>query len=196
MSIDQTENRAKEAASTRSPFTPSTATQSTATPPDTLREAVAVGVPEVNRIVGSGKRSASGPGPAVMAAQTLEGNDVLNLSGEKLGVLQDIMLDVPSGRIAYAVLERGGVMGIGDKLFAIPWHALTLDTDRKCFLLDIDLDRLRQARGFDKDNWPASADPEWAALQSGETAAATAAASAAASAAATPTVGHVQQLFD
>lgn len=195
MSIDHTENQAKEAALTRS-----TSTASTATPFDGLREAVAVGVPEVNRIVGSGKRSASGPGPAVMAAQTLEGNDVLNLAGEKLGVLQDIMLDVPSGRIAYAVLERGGVMGIGDKLFAVPWHALTLDTDRKCFLLDIDLDRLRKARGFDKDNWPASADAEWAALQGGGATAATTAASAGGSAAASavsaPAVGHVQQQFD
>ncbi|OWT67935.1 MULTISPECIES: PRC-barrel domain-containing protein [unclassified Achromobacter] len=177
MSIDQTENGAQGTALTST---------------DAPREAVAVGVPEVNRIVGSGKRSASGPGPAVMAAQTLEGNDVLNLSGEKLGVLQDIMLDVPSGRIAYAVLERGGVMGIGDKLFAIPWHALTLDTDRKCFLLELDLEKLRQARGFDKDNWPACADAEWAALQGGT---ATAAADAT-SAAALPATGHVQQVFD
>jgi len=122
-----------------------------------------------------------------MAAQTLEGNDVLNLSGEKLGVLQDIMLDVPSGRIAYAVLERGGVLGIGEKLFAIPWHALTLDTDRKCFLLDIDLDKLRQARGFDKDNWPGSADEDWAALQGSVVAQAGMTA---------PPAGHVQQIFD
>ncbi|WP_454689600.1 PRC-barrel domain-containing protein [Achromobacter aloeverae] len=131
------------------------------------RGPVPVGTPAESRIVGSGKRSATGPGPAVMAARTLEGNDVLNLAGEKLGVLQEIMLDVPSGRIAYAVLERGGIMGIGDKLFAIPWTALTLDTDRKCFLLDMDLERLRQAAGFDKDNWPASADEAWAALKGG-----------------------------
>ncbi len=129
------------------------------------RTAVAVGVPSENRIVGSGKRSPSGPGPAIMAAQTLQGNDVLNLAGEKLGVLQDIMLDVPNGLIAYAVLERGGMMGIGEKLFAVPWNALTLDTDRKCFLLDVDLARLRQARGFDKGNWPSAAAADWAAIQ-------------------------------
>jgi len=156
------------------------------TPPEARRDAVAVGGLEESRIVGSGKRSASGPGPAIMAAQTLEGNDVLNLSGEKLGVLQDIMLDVPSGRIAYAVLERGGVLGIGEKLFAIPWHALTLDTDRKCFLLDMDLDKLRQARGFDKDNWPGSADEAWAALHR----------TVATAGVTVPSVGHVQQIFD
>lgn len=125
--------------------------------------AAAAGSPAETRIVGSAKKSGSGPGPEIMAAATLEGNDVLNLSGEKLGTLQDIMIDVPSGRIAYAVLVRGGVMGIGDKLFAIPWSALTLDTDRKCFLVDIDLERLRNAAGFDKDNWPRMADPSWAA---------------------------------
>jgi sporulation protein YlmC with PRC-barrel domain len=125
--------------------------------------AAAAGSPAETRIVGSAKKSGAGPGPEIMAAATLEGNDVLNLSGEKLGVLQDIMIDVPSGRVAYAVLARGGVMGIGDKLFAIPWSALTLDTDRKCFLLDIDLDRLRNASGFDKDDWPRMADPAWAA---------------------------------
>jgi sporulation protein YlmC with PRC-barrel domain len=127
------------------------------------RSAAAAGPAAHTRIVGSGKRSPGGPGPEIMAAATLEGNDVLNLAGEKLGTLQDIMIDVPSGRVAYAVLVRGGVMGIGDKLFAVPWPALTLDTDRKCFLLDIDLERLRGAAGFDKDNWPAMADPDWAA---------------------------------
>lgn len=125
--------------------------------------AAAAGSPAETRIVGSAKKSNAGPGPEIMAAGTLEGNDVLNLSGEKLGVLQNIMIDVPAGRIAYAVLARRGVMGIGDKLFAIPWGALTLDTDRKCFLLDIDLERLRNAEGFDKDNWPRMADPAWAA---------------------------------
>ncbi|ARP82459.1 photosystem reaction center subunit H [Bordetella genomosp. 8] len=125
--------------------------------------AAAAGSPAETRIVGSAKKSSAGPGPEIMAASTLEGNDVLNLSGEKLGTLQDIMIDVPTGRIAYAVLVRGGVMGIGDKLFAIPWGALALDTDRKCFLLDIDLERLRNAAGFDKDNWPRMADPSWAA---------------------------------
>ncbi|MFC4276933.1 PRC-barrel domain-containing protein [Achromobacter aloeverae] len=124
-------------------------------------------MPAEGRIVGSPKHTASGPGPAIMAAQTLEGDDVLNLAGEKLGVLRDIMLDVHAGRIAYAVLERGGVMGIGDRLFAIPWDALTLDTDRKCFLLDLDLERLRQAPGFDKNNWPRTADESWVALRGG-----------------------------
>jgi hypothetical protein len=97
-----------------------------------------------------------------MAADTLAGNDVYNGQGKKLGDIQDIMLDVPHGRIAYAVLSRGGILGIGDKLYAIPWSALTLDTDRKCFVLNVDVERLEQDDGFDKDNWPSMADETWA----------------------------------
>lgn len=113
------------------------------------------------RVVG-GQPNFSGPGPEVMAADTLQGDNVVNTQGESLGEIEDIMLDVPSGRIAYAVLSFGGVMGIGDKLFAIPWSALTLDADRKCFVLDIDKDRLKNAPGFDKDHWPSMADTTWA----------------------------------
>jgi len=60
------------------------------------------------------------------------------------------------------VLSFGGILGMGDKLFAIPWGALTLDTDRKCFVLDVPKDRLQSAPGFDKDRWPAMADASWA----------------------------------
>jgi sporulation protein YlmC with PRC-barrel domain len=111
-------------------------------------------------IVG-GRVNLSGPGPQVMAADTLQGDKVVNRLGEQLGEIQDIMLDVPSGRIAYAVLSFGGVLGIGDKLFAIPWSALTLDADRECFVLDIDKEQLKNAPGFDKDHWPSMADPAW-----------------------------------
>jgi sporulation protein YlmC with PRC-barrel domain len=103
-----------------------------------------------------------GPGPEVMAADTLEGNSVVNTHGEKLGEVTDIMLDVPSGRVAYAVLSCGGFLGIGEKLFAIPWRALTLDAEEKQFILNIDKERLENAPGFDKDHWPSMADSRWA----------------------------------
>ena len=104
----------------------------------------------------------SGPGPRIMSAGTLEGDEVINGSGEKLGTIDEIMLDVSSGRIAYAVLSAGGFLGVGDKLFAIPWNALTLDVDRECFVLDIDKEQLESAPGFDKDHWPSMADLSWA----------------------------------
>ena len=103
-----------------------------------------------------------GPGPEIMAADTLEGNEVKNSAGENLGEIEHIMLDVPSGRIAYAVMSFGGILGIGEKLFAIPWSALTLDTEEKCFRLDVGKERLQEAPGFDKDHWPSMADETWA----------------------------------
>jgi sporulation protein YlmC with PRC-barrel domain len=114
------------------------------------------------RIVSSAEEDHVGPGPRVMAAGTLEGDDVVNAAGDKLGTLDEIMLDVPSGRIAYAVLSSGGFLGIGDKLFAIPWRALTLDADNECFVLDVSKERLEQAPGFDKDDWPSMANESWA----------------------------------
>jgi sporulation protein YlmC with PRC-barrel domain len=103
-----------------------------------------------------------GPGPEIMSADTLEGDSVVNSKGEDLGSIEAIMLDVRRGRVAYAVLSFGGFLGMGDKLFAIPWHALKLDAERECFLLDVDRERLENAPGFDKDHWPSMADETWA----------------------------------
>jgi sporulation protein YlmC with PRC-barrel domain len=97
----------------------------------------------------------------VMSASSLTGDRVVNRAGEDLGKIHDIMIDVPTGRIAYAVLSFGGVLGIGNKLFAIPWGRLTLDEVNKEFRLDVDKETLERAPGFDKDNWPDMADPSW-----------------------------------
>jgi hypothetical protein len=96
-----------------------------------------------------------------MTAATLTGDKVFNRSGDALGEIEDIMLDVGRGRIAYAVMGTGGFMGVGEKLFAIPWHALTLDTDRHGFVLDVAKDHFRNAPGFDRDHWPSSASDDW-----------------------------------
>ncbi|AKJ30609.1 PRC-barrel domain-containing protein [Caldimonas brevitalea] len=115
-------------------------------------------------ITGHGARldvNDSGPGPRLMTADTLTGDKVVNRQGDTLGTISDIMLDVPRGRIAYAVMSSGGFLGLGDKLFAIPWAALTLDTDKKCFVLDADKTLFDSAPGFDKDQWPESADLSW-----------------------------------
>lgn len=102
------------------------------------------------------------PGPEVMGASTLSGDSVVDRNGESLGESKEIMIDVPTGRVAYAVLSFGGLLGMGDKLFAVPWLALMLDTDQKQFVLDVDRDRLKDAPGFDKDHWPSMAQPTWA----------------------------------
>jgi sporulation protein YlmC with PRC-barrel domain len=98
----------------------------------------------------------------VLTASTLTGDAVKNAAGEDLGKVDEIMLDIPSGRIAYAVVSFGGFLGMGNKLFAIPWSALTLNEDTKHFVLNIDKKKLEAAPGFDKDNWPNMADNTWA----------------------------------
>lgn len=117
---------------------------------------------EKSAIIGTPTDEPQGPGPDIMSASSLEGDDVYNHLDEDLGKIKEIMIDVRSGRVAYAVLSSGGFLGIGDKLFAIPWSALTLDINRKCFILDVDAERLKNAPGFDKDHWPAMADLSWA----------------------------------
>ena len=102
-----------------------------------------------------------GPGPELMGAATLTGDNVVNQLDESLGDIKEIMLDMRSGRVAYAVLSFGGVLGMGDKLFAVPWNALKLDTVNKRFVLNVEKTRLESAPGFDKDAWPNMADSSW-----------------------------------
>lgn len=103
-----------------------------------------------------------GPGPELMGADTLVGNDVYNENGEDLGEIKEIMLDMQNGRVGYAVLSYGSFLGMGEKLFAVPWDALKLDTENKRFVLNVEKDRLKQAPGFDRGKWPNMADQTWA----------------------------------
>jgi hypothetical protein len=110
---------------------------------------------------GTGPSASHGPGPYLMGADTLIGNDVYNQQTEDLGTIKEIMLDMRTGRVSYAVLSFGGFMGMGDKLFAVPWDALRLDTENKRFVLDVTRARLEGAPGFDKHHWPDMADASW-----------------------------------
>jgi hypothetical protein len=72
-------------------------------------------------IIGNVNQKPGKCGPFVMAADTLEGNKVVDPAGDELGTIDHIMLDIVGGRIAYAVLAMGGFLGIGEKLHALPW---------------------------------------------------------------------------
>ena len=113
-------------------------------------------------IVGKGAKTSAGPGPFVMAASTLDSDKVMSTDGQELGKVKEIMLDVQAGRIAYVVMASGGFLGMGDKLLAIPWGALLLDTTRKCLLLSTSSEYVKNAPGFDKHHWPSMADRTWA----------------------------------
>ena len=114
--------------------------------------------------VSEGKIKKTDPGKRfrrMMGATTLAGDSVRNSADEDLGKVKEIMIDVSSGRVAYAVLSFGGVLNMGNKLFAVPWSVLALDEDKKQFILEVPKERLQNAPGFDKDHWPDMADESW-----------------------------------
>lgn len=96
-----------------------------------------------------------------LSATSIIDTDVRNMQGEDLGNIEDVMLDLDSGCVNYAVLSFGGILGLGDKLFAVPWQAFDVDPDNETFVLNVSKDRLESAPGFDKDDWPSFANDEW-----------------------------------
>lgn len=98
---------------------------------------------------------------SMLSAGTINGTDVKSPSGESLGDIKELMVDLSSGKVAYAVISFGGLLGIGNKLFAVPLAALKQDAGNKCFVMDATKERLENAHGFDKDNWPDFADRTW-----------------------------------
>ena len=107
------------------------------------------------------KGKGSGPGPALMGADTLLGNDVFNTDGEHLGDIKEFMIDMASGKVAYAVLSFGGLLGMGGKLFAIPFNALAYNFSEDEYVMDIAKHRMAAAPGFDASRWPTFADEQW-----------------------------------
>jgi len=99
--------------------------------------------------------------PQFLSSSTITGDPVENSAGEDLGQIEEIMLDLEKGQVAYAVLSFGGFLGINNKLFVIPWGMLEIDTEKEKVLLDVDKEVLEDAPGFDKDNWPTKPTRDW-----------------------------------
>jgi sporulation protein YlmC with PRC-barrel domain len=104
-----------------------------------------------------------GPAPELMGAVTLVGAHVRNADGEHLGVIRELMVDMQSGALAYALVSGGRFLELGEKLHPVPWGALALDGAGDAFLLPVSKERFRAAPGFDTDHWPDMAAPGWAA---------------------------------
>lgn len=102
---------------------------------------------------------------AVFRASTIQGMKIRNERSENIGHVDQLVVDLASGKVKYAALSFGGFAGFGNKLFAIPMTAFTLKhgADETFLVLDIDAERLKTAPGFDKDRWPNTADPNWSA---------------------------------
>ncbi len=93
---------------------------------------------------------------AFLPTTTIKGSKVINVSEEHLGMLEELMIDPDNGKIAYAVLSFGCFLGIGNKLFAIPWEILELN--RGEYILRIDKSVLEKMEGFDKEKWSLTRD--------------------------------------
>jgi len=98
-------------------------------------------------------------------ASTIDGMSVRNNNGDRLGSVKDMVIDFETGRVVYAALDFGGFLGIGDKLFAVPWSAFKFhassETESAYLILNVSKDRLQNAPGFDKNRWPEIGDPAW-----------------------------------
>ena len=96
--------------------------------------------------------------PIVKTNKEVIGRKVINPQGDNLGKVEEVMVDAIPGRVAYAVLSFGGFLGVGDKLFAVPWTALDWNPERQAFVINADKRFLENAPGFDKSNWPDMSD--------------------------------------
>jgi sporulation protein YlmC with PRC-barrel domain len=101
--------------------------------------------------------------PIVKTNKEVVGRKVVNTQGENLGKVEEVMIDAVPGRVAYAVLSFGGFLGVGDKLFAVPWKSLNYDPQQEAFVINADKRLLEKAPGFDKNSWPDLADTNWRA---------------------------------
>jgi len=95
-------------------------------------------------------------GTTFLPTTKIKGSKVINVKEEHLGKIEEVMLDTEKGRIAYAVLSFGGFLGVGNKLFAIPWEAL--ESNRGEYLLRVDKSVLEKTGGFDKEKWSLTRD--------------------------------------
>ena len=109
------------------------------------------------------KERANDPAMHVVRASALNGIHVKNANDENLGKVEDVVIDMNTGKIRYAVVSFGGFRGVGDKLFAVPFHAMKAQhnsADKSThFILNVDKEKLKKSPGFDKNNWPDFGDP-------------------------------------
>lgn len=95
--------------------------------------------------------------------RTITDRKVISTSGERLGEIQDVVIDTQRGCIAYAVLSyTGGFLNLRRKHFAIPWEAFIIDEAHRDLVLDIDENRLKDSPGFDDHDWPSEPDESFA----------------------------------
>jgi sporulation protein YlmC with PRC-barrel domain len=101
------------------------------------------------------------PSGRLIAAKKVQGTAVYNVALEKLGSVEDVMIDKSTGRIAYAVLSFGGFLGIGDRFFPLPWEKLSYNTEVGGYVVDIDRDVLEGAPSYTDEATASWHDEAW-----------------------------------
>ncbi|MBA3537437.1 MAG: PRC-barrel domain-containing protein [Tatlockia sp.] len=97
----------------------------------------------------------------IVNSEDVVGVEVENTQGENLGKIEALMVDKSSGKVAYVVLSFGGFLGMGDKLFAMPWHIFSFNPEREKFIISLSKEKLQNSPGFDKDHWPDMTSSSW-----------------------------------
>jgi hypothetical protein len=87
---------------------------------------------------------------SLIAADKVQGTNVYDLAGEKIGSVDDIMIDKASGRAIYAVMSFGGFLGLGEKYHPLPWATLKYDPQKGGYVVNIDKKRLEGAPNYDQ----------------------------------------------
>ena len=90
----------------------------------------------------------------VISSDKVEGTTVYNMGGDKLGSIDDLMLDKVSGQVRYAVLEFGGFLGVGTDRYPIPWKVLKYSTDKGGYVVPLDKSTLERAPKYSHDHAP------------------------------------------
>ncbi|WP_373498740.1 PRC-barrel domain-containing protein [Desulfococcus sp.] len=98
----------------------------------------------------------------IVSASKIIGETVVNRQSENVGKIDELVIDAKKNRIMYAVLSFGGFMGMGSKLFALPWEAFEFSATENKLILNVDKEKLKAAPGFEKgDKWPDFNDNIW-----------------------------------
>ena len=90
----------------------------------------------------------------VISSDKVEGTAVYNNAGDKLGSIDDLMIDKYSGQVRYAVLEFGGFLGMGSDRYPIPWKMLKYSTDRSGYVVPLDKTKLERAPRYSEGDVP------------------------------------------
>jgi sporulation protein YlmC with PRC-barrel domain len=108
--------------------------------------------------------SSSVQNAVLLRSRTLFDYRVKSPQGEDLGQIEEVMLDMEVGRVAYAILSFGGFLGLGDKWVPVPWDAVALRPDEKVVILNIEKAKLQKAPNFERATLPELANRQWGAV--------------------------------